>query len=165
MSNSEQRPESTAHHERNDRMGPEPATTRRRITDRRTTLGRTWHHWRHALIEDLGGPAALSTQQLALVDLAANTKVLIEALDRELLADPVLLEGGWCGNLVALRERDRLATTFAMYLTALGLRRRRQAKTTVRELDQPTRSVAGHDRASHAPASGAAALGANYGDR
>jgi hypothetical protein len=92
--------------------------------------------------------------------------VLIEALDQRLLADPVLLDGGRCRNVVVLRERDRLATTFAMYVTALGLSRRRAAKTMLYgEPSQPTRPVAGHDHASHALASGAAALGANDGDR
>jgi hypothetical protein len=170
MRNSEHRPESTAYDERDDRIAPELATPRRgrRLTDRRTTLGRAWHEWRRALIADLGGPAALSIQQLALVDLAANTKVLIEALDRRLLADPVLLEGGRCRNVVVLRERDRLATTFALYITTLGLQRQRASETTpARGPDEPTGPVAvGDDQARRAlTGPRGAASGAADGDR
>jgi hypothetical protein len=42
--------------------------------------------WREGLVADLGGDAALSRQQLELVDITARTKVLIDHLDKKVLA-------------------------------------------------------------------------------
>ena len=42
-----------------------------RTLDRRTSVGKALASWRTALVNDLGGEAAVSTQQQALVDLAA----------------------------------------------------------------------------------------------
>src|SRR5437879_1399335 len=43
-----------------------------RVLDRRTGVGRALAEWRDALVADLGGADAVSTQQLALVDLAVR---------------------------------------------------------------------------------------------
>ena len=39
-------------------------------------LGRALHQWRTSLVADLGGPDAVSTQQLALLDLAVCSELL-----------------------------------------------------------------------------------------
>jgi hypothetical protein len=57
----------------------------RRAIDGRTALGKALTRWRQELIADLGGPDVVSTQQLALVDLAVTTKLLIESVDAWLL--------------------------------------------------------------------------------
>src|SRR5437016_3840457 len=53
----------------------------RSLPPRSTALGRALHEWRAALIADLGGEEAVSTQQLALVDLAVRTKLLADSVD------------------------------------------------------------------------------------
>ena len=44
-----------------------------RAIDGRSALGRALASWRTDLIQDLGGPDAVSTQQAAMVDLAVRT--------------------------------------------------------------------------------------------
>jgi hypothetical protein len=41
-----------------------------RVIDRRTSLGKALDQWRSDLLRDLGRPGEVSTQKLALVDLA-----------------------------------------------------------------------------------------------
>src|SRR5207249_7067418 len=53
----------------------------RALPPRSTALGRALHEWRASLIADLGGEEAVSTQQLALVDLAVRTKLLADSVD------------------------------------------------------------------------------------
>src|SRR5262252_667555 len=62
-----------------------------RIIDGRTTVGKTLRQWRADLIADLGGPHAVSTQQLAIVDLAVKTKLLIDSIDAWLFSQPTLV--------------------------------------------------------------------------
>src|SRR5438445_13312622 len=54
---------------------------KRALPSRSTALGRALHEWRVSLITDLGGPDAVSTQQLALIDLAVRTKLLADSVD------------------------------------------------------------------------------------
>ena len=53
----------------------------RALPSRSTALGRALHEWRTSLIADLGGTDAVSTQQLALVELAVRTKLLVDSVD------------------------------------------------------------------------------------
>jgi hypothetical protein len=46
------------------------------------------HEWRDALVSDLGGVDAISTRQMALVDLAVRTKLLVDSVDAYVLAMP-----------------------------------------------------------------------------
>ena len=63
----------------------------RALPSRKTALGRALADWRDALIGDLGGTDAISTQQLALVDLAVRSKLLVDSVDAYVLgmASPV----------------------------------------------------------------------------
>ena len=60
----------------------------RALPPRSTALGRALHEWRESLISDLGGEDAVSTQQLALVDMAVRTKLLVDSVDAYVLAMP-----------------------------------------------------------------------------
>src|SRR5436189_4318380 len=60
---------------------------KRALPSRSTALGRALHEWRTALIADLGGDA-VSTQQLALVELAVRTKLLVDSVDAYVLTMP-----------------------------------------------------------------------------
>ena len=52
-----------------------------RVIDRRTSLGKALDQWRSDLLRDLGGSEEVSTQKLALVDLAVKTKLMVDSLD------------------------------------------------------------------------------------
>jgi hypothetical protein len=60
-----------------------------------TPLGRAVSEWRDAIVRDLGGADALSTQQVALVDVLVRTKLLLdthmEFRASELRADTLLI--------------------------------------------------------------------------
>jgi hypothetical protein len=56
------------------------------LPTKRTALGRALHEWRASLLEDLGGADVVSTQQVALVDLAVRTKLLVDSVDAYVLA-------------------------------------------------------------------------------
>jgi hypothetical protein len=42
----------------------------------------------------VGGQAAISTQQLAMIDLAVKTKLLLDSIDAWLLTQPTLIDDG-----------------------------------------------------------------------
>jgi hypothetical protein len=94
-----------------------------RVIDRRTTLGKMLAHWRVDLIQDLGGPDAVSTQRAALVDLAVRSKLILDSLDAWLLSQPSLVNKRTRSVLPIVRERQALADGLARYLQALGLDR------------------------------------------
>jgi hypothetical protein len=93
------------------------------VIDRRTTLGKLLVQWRADLIQDLGGPDAVSTQRAALVDLAVRSKLILDSLDAWLLAQPSLVNKRTRSVLPIVRERQALADGLSRYLQALGLDR------------------------------------------
>src|SRR5262245_6482158 len=110
----------------------------RRAIDRRTALGKALTHWRQELIADLGGPDIVSTQQVALVDLAVTTKLLIESVDAWLLTQPTLINRRKRALLPVVLQRQQLADALGRYMSQLGLERR-QANV---DLAQAFRQVA-----------------------
>jgi hypothetical protein len=56
------------------RLGP-------RAIDKRTSVGKAFARWRGDLVRDLGGEDTISTQQAAIVDLAARNKMLLDSID------------------------------------------------------------------------------------
>jgi hypothetical protein len=99
-------------------------TLGKRTLDQRTSVAKALSVWRGELIEDLGGFDALSTQELALVDAAVKTKLILDSVDAWLLAQPMLVNKRTRGVLPAVRDRNSLVTTLRGILTDLGLRRR-----------------------------------------
>jgi hypothetical protein len=93
-----------------------------RVVDRRTSLGKQLAAWREDLVRDLGG--APSTGQLAVVDLAVRTKLMLDSIDAWLLTQPTLVLRRRKALLPAVRERQQLADALARYLGLLGLERR-----------------------------------------
>ena len=92
--------------------------------DRRYKVFRALAEWRSELISDLGGQDGLSRQQLAIVDLAVKSKLLLDSVDAWLLAQPSLINARKKSLLPALRERTQLADSLARYMTTLGLERK-----------------------------------------
>ena len=98
-----------------------------RVIDQRTTLGKALAQWRKELIEDLGGPEAVSTQKHALIDLAVHTKLLLDTIDTWLLKQPSLVNARRRAVLPVVLQRQHLAESLARSLTQLGLERRPKA--------------------------------------
>ena len=108
-----------------------------RVVDRRTTLGKALAGWRQELIQDLGGPHAVSTQERAIVDLAVRTKLLLDSIDAWLLTQPSLVNKRARSLLPVVRERQQLADGLSRYLQTLGLERRiRPAKTLAEVIEE-----------------------------
>lgn len=95
-----------------------------RPIDRRTTLGKIVTRWRADLVDDLGGPEAISTQEAALIDLAVKSKMILDSVDAWLLDQPSLVNARRRALLPVVRERTQLADSLARYLVQLGLERR-----------------------------------------
>lgn len=93
-----------------------------RVIDRRTHIGKQLAAWRSDLIRDLGGDP--STAQLAVIDLALKTKLMLDSIDAWLLVQPSLVNQRKRSLLPVVRERQALADALARYLTQLGLERR-----------------------------------------
>ncbi len=92
--------------------------------DRRYRVFRVLAEWRSELIRDLGGQENLSTQQVAIVDLVAKSKLLVDSLDAWLLKQPSLINARKKSVLPVLRERQQLVDSLARILGQLGLERR-----------------------------------------
>jgi len=54
--------------------------SRRTMIDRRTAIGKALAAWRAELLADLGGSEAVSTQELALVEEAVKTKLILDSV-------------------------------------------------------------------------------------
>ena len=84
---------------------------------------------RRELVNDLGGDDNVSTQQSALIDLAIKSKLLIDRVDPWLVVQPSLVsEQKKEALLPVVLQRQQLADGFALYLSQLGLERRRKVK-------------------------------------
>jgi hypothetical protein len=96
----------------------------RALPSRSTALGRALHEWRASLIADLGGEVAISTQQLALVDMAVRTKLLVDSVDAYVLAMPSPVNRQRRCLHPVVRERQSLVAQLQTLLCNLGLERR-----------------------------------------
>lgn len=108
--------------------------SRNALTSRRYKLGRVLWEWRQELVRDVGGEAAISTQQLAVIDLAVKTKLLLDSMDAWLLTQPSLIDKRRRALLPVVRERQALADALARYMGLLGLERKTNALDLARAL-------------------------------
>jgi len=104
------------------------------LTSRRYKLGRVLWEWRQELVRDVGGEATISTQQLAVIDLAVKTKLLLDSIDAWLLTQPSLIDKRRRALLPVVRERQALADALARYMGLLGLERKTNALDLARAL-------------------------------
>lgn len=95
-----------------------------RTVDRRTTVGRALAAWRSELLADLGGIQTVSTQELALVEEAVKTKLILDSVDAWLLSQPSLINKRTRSVLPVVRDRQALVSTLRGLLGDLGLKRR-----------------------------------------
>jgi hypothetical protein len=109
------------------------STLGNRAIDRRTTMGRALAAWRSELLTDLGGIEAVSTQELALVEEAVKTKLILDSVDAWLLSQPTLIHKRNRSVLPAVRDRQALVSTLRALLGDLGLKRRAKAMPSLGE--------------------------------
>src|SRR5215510_4632778 len=86
------------------------------LTSRRYKLGRLLWEWRQELVRDVGGETSISTQQIAVIDLAVKTKLLLDSIDAWLLTQPSLIDKRRRALLPVVRERQALADALARYM-------------------------------------------------
>jgi hypothetical protein len=92
--------------------------------DRRTAAAQHLLGWRRELLEDLGGEAAVSAAQLALVEAATRTRLYVDHCDAVLMARQSLVVRGR-RLLPLVEQRQRLVDSLARLLGQLGLERRK----------------------------------------
>ncbi len=91
--------------------------------DKRTLAAQHLLTFRRELLEDLGGEAAVSAAQLALVEVATRTRLYLDHVDAHLLERETLITRR--NRLLPLVEqRTRLAESLVGVLSKLGLERR-----------------------------------------
>jgi hypothetical protein len=104
----------------------------RSLPPAKTALGRALREWRESLIADLGGSDIVTTQQLAIVDMAVRTKLLVDSVDAYVLGMPSAVNKRNRCLYPVVKERQALVSQLQSLLRDLGLERR----------VQPTQSLA-----------------------
>jgi hypothetical protein len=95
-----------------------------RTIDRRTAVGKALAAWRAELLADLGGIDSVTTQELALIEEAVKTKLILDSIDAWLLSQPSLINKRTRSVLPVVRDRQALVATLRALLGDLGLGRR-----------------------------------------
>ena len=100
------------------------------VLDGRTTAAKELAHWRDALVTDMGGDP--SAMELTVLEQAARTKVILDALDSWLFADPTrVINKSKRQVSPVVMQRQKLADALVRYVSLLGLER--QSKTLTLE--------------------------------
>lgn len=86
-------------------------------------VGEALRAWREGLIEDLGGDESVSTQKRAVIDLCVREYLMLESVDRWLLAQPSLVNKRRRRLFDVVLQRQRIADSLAKHLEMLGLER------------------------------------------
>jgi hypothetical protein len=103
------------------------ATFGARAIGARTSVGRALAEWRRELVEDLGGPEAVSTAQQTLIDVATRTRVMLDSIDVFILSMPSPVNKRRRVLFPVVVQRQALARELLRVLDTLGLRRERGA--------------------------------------
>jgi hypothetical protein len=94
------------------------------VVDQRSAAARALGQWRRDLVADLGGEAAITAQQRALVEVVSRTRLFLDHLDAFLLQQRSLVNKKTKTALPVLLQRQALADSLAKHLSLLGLERR-----------------------------------------
>jgi hypothetical protein len=87
-------------------------------------VGQALQQWRTAMINDLGGEHAISAMQSAVVELATKTYLMLDSVDKFLLAQQSLVNRSRRQLFPIVLQRQQLADALARYMNQLGLERR-----------------------------------------
>jgi hypothetical protein len=90
--------------------------------DQRSAVAIAAKQFKADLVRDLGGD--VSRQQETVIELAARTWIIVEALDDWLMRQPTLVASRKRAVLPVVLQRQQLADSLARMLDRLGLERR-----------------------------------------
>jgi len=118
--------------------------------DRRTAAARAVLDFRRELLDDLGGEAAVSAAQLALVEVAARTRLYLDHVDATLMGRESLIVRR--NRLLPLVEqRGRLAGSLIEVLSKLGLERRQRPAPSLEDYVRERYGQTGSQRLDDTP--------------
>jgi hypothetical protein len=94
-------------------------------------VGRGLKEWRAAILQDLGGESNVSSMELAIVEMAAKTHLMLASVDQFLLAQTSLINKSKRQLFPVVLQRQTLADALARYMGQLGLKRRATPTATL----------------------------------
>jgi hypothetical protein len=107
------------------------------VVDKRSLAARSLVEWKAGIVNDLGGPEAISKQQETLVELACRTKLMLEHIDSFILAQKSIVQQRKKSLYPVVRERGTLANSLVYLLAQLGLERKpRRARSLQSYLEE-----------------------------
>ena len=104
-----------------------------RAIDQRTSVGKALTEFKRLLISDLGGDAALSIQEMVIIDLAVKSKLFVDSVDVWILQQPSLINKRKRAIFPILAQRGMEADRLARFMGQLGLARRAKPTATLGE--------------------------------
>jgi hypothetical protein len=112
------------------------------VVDKRTLTARALVEWKTGIVNDLGGPEAISAQQETLVELATRTKLMLEHIDSFILSQESIIDLEKKGLYPVVRERGSLANSLVYLLAQLGLERKpRRARSLQSYLEEKSQKA------------------------
>jgi hypothetical protein len=103
------------------------------VLDGRSRVSQALDELRTALVNDLGGPEAISKQQDIVIGLALRTHLLLESLDAFIFTMSSPVNKRKRSLYPVVRERQHLADSLAKYMAQLGLEKRAKPVPTLAE--------------------------------
>jgi hypothetical protein len=94
------------------------------VLDGRSRVSQALDELHTALVNDLGGPEAISKQQDIIIGLALRTHLLLESLDAFIFTMSSPVNKRKRSLYPVVRERQHLADSLAKYMAQLGLEKR-----------------------------------------
>ncbi len=104
-----------------------------RALDKRTSLAIALKRWKHEILNDLGGEEHVSAQHKAILDIAVNTKLLLDSVDAYLLTQQTIVNKRKRCLYPIVLQRQQIADALSRSMTQLGLERRARAVPSLRE--------------------------------
>ena len=104
------------------------------VVDKRTLTAKMLVEWRTGIVNDLGGPEAISSQQTTLIELAVRTKLMLEHIDSFILAQDSIIDLERKSLYPVVRERGTLANTSGVFTRAVGIGAKAAARAQSAEL-------------------------------
>jgi hypothetical protein len=105
-----------------------------RAIDGRTALAKGMSEWRRDYINDLGGPEAVSTAALTILDKAATTDMLIRSIDAWIVNQPTIVNKRKRALFPIIMQRQTLVDSLVRLLSQLGLERKQKPAQSIQDL-------------------------------
>ena len=96
-------------------------------------VGASLKAWQTAIVNDLGGESEVSAMEMAVVQLATKTFLLLESVDRFLLEQKSIVNKSRRQLFPIVSQRMVLSDGLAKYMGLLGLKKRRKPPASLSE--------------------------------